>query len=130
MMNQPTNTLYNATIASPIASNVVISISYLLLSNSLNLTHPTDNFCQIGRVVGKHLVNNNPQPYPHVIHNPQVIHRYLSTSYPQAVDKKIRRPVFHRLSTGLRLWLKTQWKFTGYPQVIHMLSTELYTGCW
>ncbi len=52
MMNQPANTLYNATIASPIASNVVISISYLLLSNNLNLTHLPDNFCQIGRVVG------------------------------------------------------------------------------
>ena len=49
MMNQPANTLYNATIASPIASSDVISISYLLLSNNLNLTHPTDNFCHLGR---------------------------------------------------------------------------------
>jgi hypothetical protein len=47
MINQPANTRYNPKIANP-----AISISYLLLSNNLNLTHLPDNFCQIGRVVG------------------------------------------------------------------------------
>jgi hypothetical protein len=80
MMNQPTNTLYNATIASPIASNVVISISYLLLSNNLNLTYPTDNFCHLGRVSLIIFCDVHHTTYPQPIHRPvdNVIHMWIT----------------------------------------------------
>jgi hypothetical protein len=78
-------------------------------------------------------VNNNPQPYPQVIHNPQVIHRYLSTSYPQAVDKKIeptRFPqVIHRLTIVIKNTVKIHRISTGYAHVIHNVMHRLLISC-
>ena len=75
MINQPANTRYNPKIANP-----AISISYLLLSNNLIQSHPTDNFCYLGRVSLIIFCDVPHTTYPQLMHRPvdNVIHMWIT----------------------------------------------------